>query len=229
MDVSDGFPVVGPTQDGGGADLPCALGRASAHKTKAIFERARTHRRRRPRRPLPGLLLHIDGSKHRSFQDDRYYDLLVIRCVHRRSHSIAGCPMGDHRSDRQRWASPQHSDAELDQERYRFLDRSGGGSDGLVFRAVNRGGWVTATSITPRTMCQVVKRYGESIGAPKLAPHDLRRTFAKFAHKGRSRLEQIQLSLGHASITTTERYLGVRRDLTDAPCDHLGLTIEVPR
>ena len=37
-----------------------------------------THRRRRPRRPLPGMLLHIDGSKHRWFQDDRYYDLLVI-------------------------------------------------------------------------------------------------------------------------------------------------------
>jgi len=36
------------------------------------------HRRRRPRRPLPGMLLHIDGSKHRWFQDDRYYDLLVV-------------------------------------------------------------------------------------------------------------------------------------------------------
>ena len=36
------------------------------------------HRRRRARRPLPGMLLHIDGSKHRWFQDDRYYDLLVI-------------------------------------------------------------------------------------------------------------------------------------------------------
>jgi len=37
-----------------------------------------THRRRRPRRPLPGMLLHIDGSTHRWFQDDRYYDLIVI-------------------------------------------------------------------------------------------------------------------------------------------------------
>ena len=36
------------------------------------------HRRRRPRRPMPGMLLHIDGSKHRWFQDYRYYDLLVI-------------------------------------------------------------------------------------------------------------------------------------------------------
>jgi hypothetical protein len=38
-----------------------------------------------------------------------------------------------------------------------------------------------------------------------------RRTFAKLAHRGCSPLEQIQLSLGHSSIVTTERYLGVRQ------------------
>ena len=37
-----------------------------------------THRRRRPRRPMAGMLLHIDGSKHRWLCDDRYYDLIVI-------------------------------------------------------------------------------------------------------------------------------------------------------
>jgi len=36
------------------------------------------HRRRRPRRPLPGMLLHLDGSSHAWFQDHRKYDLLVI-------------------------------------------------------------------------------------------------------------------------------------------------------
>lgn len=36
------------------------------------------HRKRRPRRPLPGMLLHIDGSQHRWFCDERWYDLLVI-------------------------------------------------------------------------------------------------------------------------------------------------------
>jgi transposase len=29
------------------------------------------HRRRRPRRPLVGMLLHIDGSRHQWFQDER--------------------------------------------------------------------------------------------------------------------------------------------------------------
>ena len=36
------------------------------------------HRRRRERRPLPGMLLHIDGSTHRWLNDDRWYDLIVI-------------------------------------------------------------------------------------------------------------------------------------------------------
>jgi transposase len=42
-----------------------------------LVERGRqhgVHRKRRPRRPLPGMLLHIDGSRHRWFQDERWYD-----------------------------------------------------------------------------------------------------------------------------------------------------------
>ena len=36
------------------------------------------HRKRRERRPLPGMMLHIDGSHHQWFQDERWYDLIVI-------------------------------------------------------------------------------------------------------------------------------------------------------
>lgn len=36
------------------------------------------HRKRRERRPVPGMLLHIDGSRHQWFQDERWYDLIVI-------------------------------------------------------------------------------------------------------------------------------------------------------
>lgn len=36
------------------------------------------HRKRRPRRPLAGMLLHIDASKHQWLQDGGWYDLIVI-------------------------------------------------------------------------------------------------------------------------------------------------------
>jgi hypothetical protein len=36
------------------------------------------HRRRRERRPLRGMMLHIDGSHHQWFGDERWHDLIVI-------------------------------------------------------------------------------------------------------------------------------------------------------
>jgi len=71
----------------------------------------------------------------------------------------------------------------------------------------------------------IVNGYAGKLENVGIAPHDLRRTFAKLAHKGGSPIDQIQLSLGHDSIQTTEKYLGVEQDLTDAPCDHLSLRI----
>src|SRR6476661_5055273 len=38
----------------------------------------KTHRQRRPRRPLPGMMLHIDASRHQWFQDERWYELLTV-------------------------------------------------------------------------------------------------------------------------------------------------------
>lgn len=97
-----------------------------------------------------------------------------------------------------------------------------GDYQGYVFRPVNKGGKVTGDKVSTQLVYRVVGEYaGEDIAA-----HDLRRTFAKLAHKGGSPIEQIQLTLGHASLRTTERYLGVEQDLTDAPCDRLGLRLE---
>jgi integrase len=46
-----------------------------------------------------------------------------------------------------------------------------------------------------------------------IAPHDLRRTCAKLCHTSGGELEQIQFLLGHASVQTTERYLGCKQNL----------------
>lgn len=98
-------------------------------------------------------------------------------------------------------------------------------SSGNVFRSIHKGGYLTGETMTAQAVHDVVKEYGNALGL-NIAAHDLRRTFAKLAHKGGSGLDQIQLSLGHASIKTTERYLGVQQNLHDAPCDHLGLALE---
>jgi len=98
-------------------------------------------------------------------------------------------------------------------------------SSGLLFQSIHKGDAISHAAMTPQAVRDVVKFYGDQIGKPELAAHDLRRTFAKLAHRGGSGLDQIQLSLGHASIKTTEKYLGVSQNLTDAPCDHLGLAL----
>jgi site-specific recombinase XerD len=100
-----------------------------------------------------------------------------------------------------------------------------GMTEGFVFRAVNKGDHPTGQRITPQAIYNIIVGYAEGLQHEGVAPHDLRRTFAKLAHKGGAAIDQIQLSLGHESIQTTEAYLGVEQDLTDAPCDHLGLRL----
>jgi len=93
---------------------------------------------------------------------------------------------------------------------------------GPVFRGIDKADRIVGESLTPQAIYEVTKTYGYRTGQC-IAPHDLRRTFAKLARAGQAPLEQIQFALGHASITTTERYLGLRQDLSDAPGDHIRL------
>jgi integrase len=105
-----------------------------------------------------------------------------------------------------------------------ILDRwaeAAGFSTGTVFRAINKGGRLDPESkLSPQAVFLTVVGYAEQAGLP-VRPRDLRRTFVKLTFKAGAPLEQIQISLGHASIQTTERYLGVRQDLGDTTCDRL--------
>lgn len=91
-----------------------------------------------------------------------------------------------------------------------------------IFRPISKSGEVIGLSVTPQTIHDIVVEHGEKFG---VAPHDLRRTFAKLSLKGGARIEQIQLSLGHKKIDTTQKYLGVDQDMRDAPADHLGIDL----
>jgi site-specific recombinase XerC len=92
---------------------------------------------------------------------------------------------------------------------------------GPLFRSLTRHGHVTSRRISSQAVFTIVKAYADMLGMI-VRPHDLRRTFAKLAYNGQSPLEQIQFSLGHASVVTTQLYLGVKQNLEDAPCDRLG-------
>jgi integrase len=70
---------------------------------------------------------------------------------------------------------------------------------------------------------EIVRNAALDIGVPNFGPHDLRRTCAKLCRKRGGQLEQIQMLLGHASIQTTERYLGSTQNLKNAVNDDLGI------
>jgi integrase len=103
-----------------------------------------------------------------------------------------------------------------------WLAAAGLGS-GCVFRAINKVGRVHGNELSGQAVYEIIRGYGVDIGVG-IAHHDLRPSFARMAREGNSPLEQIQHSPGHASVATTERYVGARQDLVDAPCDRLGLS-----
>jgi site-specific recombinase XerD len=94
-----------------------------------------------------------------------------------------------------------------------------------IFRSINKGDNISGPDLTAQAVADVVKQYADQCGFDDLAAHDLRRTYAKLARKGGADLQQIQLSLGHASVKTTERYLNEAQNLTSAPCDRISLQL----
>lgn len=95
---------------------------------------------------------------------------------------------------------------------------------GRVFLPVHKGGYLNGENITPQTVYDVVNLYARELGL-EIAAHDLRRTYAKLARKGGAELTQIQITLGHANVATTQRYIGEELNLQDAPCDKLQLSL----
>jgi site-specific recombinase XerD len=77
--------------------------------------------------------------------------------------------------------------------------------------------------MSEKAVWHIVKESARSIGAAKLAPHDLRRTCARLCHSSGGELEQIQFLFGHVSIQTTERYLGCMQRIRSAVNDRIGI------
>jgi site-specific recombinase XerD len=100
-------------------------------------------------------------------------------------------------------------------------------TEGRIFRAVARMGKVWGKGISQNVVWYVVKTCCERAGLEHIAPHDLRRTCAKLCHSSGGELEQIQFLLGHASVQTTERYLGCKQNLGHPVNDLFDLKTDV--
>jgi integrase len=105
-----------------------------------------------------------------------------------------------------------------------WLSHSGIG-EGRVFRRVSKAGKRQEAGVTANVVWYAVKRCARQAGIPNLAPHDLRRTRARLCHDCSGELEQIRFLLGHASVQTTERYIGSKQNLQDAINDRFDILV----
>ena len=184
------------------------------------------------------VLQHAYGSSLRAKRD---YAMLAMLfgCGFRRSE-LVGLEMGEIQMRQGHWAVvdligkgghirtvpiPQWVKAALDQ-----WTVATGVTEGRIFRAVARTDKIWGQGISQNVVWYVVRTCCERAGLENIAPHDLRRTCAKLCHSSGGELEQIQFLLGHASVQTTERYLGCKQNLGHPVNDrfHLSTLVSPP-
>src|SRR5437773_6471988 len=181
------------------------------------------------------VLKHAGGDTMRAKRD---YAMLAMLfgCGFRRSE-LVGLELDDIQMRQGHWAVvdligkgghirtvpiPNWVKAALDQ-----WTRTAGVCEGKIFRAVARRGKVWGSGLSQNVVWYVVRTCCERAGLEHIAPHDLRRTCAKLCHDRGGELEQIQFLLGHASVQTTERYLGCKQNLGHPVNDLFDLRINV--
>ena len=95
--------------------------------------------------------------------------------------------------------------------------------DGYIVCSLKKGKKLS-NSISTVAVYQIVRKYGVMIGVPGLTAQDLRRTYAHLAYNSGIPITQIKEMLGHASMRTTESFLGLTVDLDNITGDFVPLT-----
>ena len=108
-------------------------------------------------------------------------------------------------------------------EQWKFFHRELTGKSAL-FSALYKGS-VTVNPLGKRRIFDIVKDAGQRIGMPGLVPHDLRRTSARLAYEAGTPIPLIQQQLGHAQLSTTERYINALLILDNAATDMLATAL----
>jgi site-specific recombinase XerD len=104
----------------------------------------------------------------------------------------------------------------------RQMDACGEGDRRACLQGCQQAWNSLGRGISENVVWYVVRQCALRLGLEHLAPHDLRRTCAKLCHVNGGELEQIQFLLGHASVLTTERYLGCKQNLEEPVNDRFG-------
>jgi len=92
-------------------------------------------------------------------------------------------------------------------------------STARIFTRILKSGLVTPFGMTDKAVRLIVQLAATAAGTPNIAPHDLRRSFARGAYEAGASFELIRQSLGHSNIATTERYVNSALELGHAATD----------
>lgn len=101
-----------------------------------------------------------------------------------------------------------------------WADTAGLGSDGYLFPGRRPEG-----HLSERQYARIVKRWVRCIGLDpgRYATHSLRRTKATLIYKRTKNVRAIQLLLGHSTLESTVRYLGIEVDDALAMAEQIDL------
>ncbi|MCZ4061094.1 tyrosine-type recombinase/integrase [Pantoea sp. LMR881] len=81
-----------------------------------------------------------------------------------------------------------------------------GEQDGPLFTRIRAGDSVTYERMTPQAVYHILSERRMQSGIDECAPHDLRRTFASMMLDNGEDLITVRDAMGHASVTTTQKY-----------------------
>lgn len=92
-----------------------------------------------------------------------------------------------------------------------LIEADGKAGSSYLFTALRRP---DGEPLTTRALRQIVKRWAGLVGLDptKYSTHSLRRTMATSLYRKTGNLRAVQLLLGHANISATQRYLGIEEE-----------------